>query len=251
MEKVKQVASAGGGGAFRRYRDIFYGDRSVAYIMMAEFVTALACSAHGAWGLFLRSKLYPGLFRKTGRKVVFGRNITLRHAHKITIGNNVIIDDNCVLDAKGTENEGITIGDNVYVGRGTSIACKNGNVRIGDNVNLSSYCSLMASNDLTFGPYSVIGAFSYFVSGGGYDYSPEAKLFSLQNGYITKGPLVIGRNCWLGARVTVLDNASIGDHSVVGAGAVVIRPIEPNSIALGVPAKVVKTIPPGPESHLP
>ncbi|MBN1672979.1 MAG: hypothetical protein JXR37_18180 [Kiritimatiellae bacterium] len=58
----------------------------------------------------------------------------------------------------------------------------------------------------------------------------------------TKGPLTIGPNCWLGARVTVLDAANIGERCVIGAGAVVTKPIPPDSVAVGIPAKVVKTL---------
>ncbi len=58
----------------------------------------------------------------------------------------------------------------------------------------------------------------------------------------TKGPLVIGPNCWLGARVTVLDGANIGEHCVIGAGAVVTKPIPRDSLALGVPARAIKRI---------
>ena len=50
--------------------------------------------------------------------------------------------------------------------------------------------------------------------------------------------------CWLGARVTVLDGATVGDRCVVGAGAVVTRPLPPLSLAVGVPAKVVGSVPP-------
>jgi acetyltransferase-like isoleucine patch superfamily enzyme len=56
------------------------------------------------------------------------------------------------------------------------------------------------------------------------------------------GPLEIGAGCWLGAKVVVLDGASIAEGSVVGAGAVVNRPLPARSLALGVPARVVKTI---------
>ena len=62
----------------------------------------------GALGLFLRSKLYPLMLGRVGRNVVFGVNVTLRHPHKIAIGDNVVIDDSCCLDAKGTDNTGIT-----------------------------------------------------------------------------------------------------------------------------------------------
>jgi len=66
--------------------------------------------------------------------------------------------------------------------------------------------------------------------------------FCDQSGMKTKGELVVGENCWLGARVTVLDGASIGNHCVIGAGAVVTRPIPPDTLALGVPARIVKSL---------
>ena len=45
--------------------------------------------------------LYPLLLGACGRNVVFGQNVVLRHPHKIRIGDNVVIDDNCLIDAKG------------------------------------------------------------------------------------------------------------------------------------------------------
>ena len=56
------------------------------------------------------------------------------------------------------------------------------------------------------------------------------------------GPLTIGANCWLGARVTVLDAADVGEHCVIGAGAVVNRPLPADTLAAGVPARKIKSI---------
>jgi|GEM_PF-5115399 len=53
-------------------------------------------------------------------------------------------------------------------------------------------------------------------------------------------PVQIGAGCWLGAAVTVLPGVSIGAGSLIGAGAVVTRDIPPNSVAVGVPARVVR-----------
>jgi maltose O-acetyltransferase len=58
----------------------------------------------------------------------------------------------------------------------------------------------------------------------------------------TAGPLTLGRDCWLGARVTVLDAACIGDRCVIGAGAVVTRPVPDRTLAVGTPARAVKSI---------
>jgi small conductance mechanosensitive channel len=59
----------------------------------------------------------------------------------------VIIDDNCLIDAKGDRNAGIEIGSNVYIGRNTTVYCKNGDIRIGDNVTVAG----------TFGEVKEIG----------------------------------------------------------------------------------------------
>lgn len=55
-------------------------------------------------------------------------------------------------------------------------------------------------------------------------------------------PVTLGDNVWLGGGVIVCPGVSIGDNSVVGAGAVVTRDIPPNSLAVGSPARVVRTI---------
>lgn len=224
--------------AFRAYRALMYGECGLLHIIKCELIVLLCGSLPGALGLLLRSKLYPLMFRSVGRKGVFGRNLTLRHTHKIVLGNGVIIDDNAVLDAKGESNEGIRLGDQVYIGRNTVVYCKNGNIAMGDQVNISSNCQIFSSNDLTFGKGVVVGAFSYFLSGGEYD-PKDPTPFAQQSGMCTKGPLSIGDNVWVAAHVSVLDAASIGRDCVIGAGAVVNKPVPSNSIAVGVPARVV------------
>ncbi|MCI0439953.1 MAG: hypothetical protein L0177_12605, partial [Chloroflexi bacterium] len=83
-----------------RYRDIVLGGGGTLRLLKYEFITTFTSWVPGALGLLLRSKLYPRLLGSVGRGVVFGSNVVLRHPHKIHIGDNVVIDDNCVLDAK-------------------------------------------------------------------------------------------------------------------------------------------------------
>ncbi|MBT1161005.1 MULTISPECIES: sugar O-acetyltransferase [Bifidobacterium] len=55
-------------------------------------------------------------------------------------------------------------------------------------------------------------------------------------------PITIGSNCWFGGNVTVVGGVTIGDGCVIGAGAVVTHDIPANSVAVGVPARVIRTI---------
>ena len=241
-KSVKVKGAVQGGGGFAAYRALVYGDTSLGHVIWAELVTTLFGAWPGAAGLLLRRTFYPALFGQSGRGVLFGRNITLRHPKKIRLGAGVILDDGCMVDAKGTTNRGITLEDNVFIGRNSIVYCKNGDIHLKRGVSLSSHCTVFSSNSLTIEEGTVVGAYSYLLSGGEYDLADRATPFADQDGMQTKGPLSVGANCWLGARVTVLDAASIGAHCVIGAGAVVTRPVAANSLAVGVPARVVKSL---------
>lgn len=61
-------------------------------------------------------------------------------------------------------------------------------------------------------------------------------------GYQYNAPIHIGKNCWLGAGVIVLPGITIGDNTVIGAGSVVTKDIEPNVVAVGNPCRVLRQI---------
>ena len=235
--KVKEITK---GSAFGAYRALMYGQMGLGKIVWAEILYTLLGGLGGAVGLFLRAKLYPALFQSCGRKVVFGKNVTIRHPHKIVLGDGVVLDDNSVVDAKGADNRGIVLRDRVYVGRNTILYCKNGDIEIGANVSFSANCVVFSSNKLVMKKDSVVAAFAYLLSGGEYDLNDPTP-FALQKGTCTQGPLEIGEGCWIGAGAQVLDGASLGDRCVLGAGAVANKPLPADAVAVGVPARVVKS----------
>ncbi len=55
-------------------------------------------------------------------------------------------------------------------------------------------------------------------------------------------PIVIGENCFIGCRSTILSGVTIGDNTIIGAGSVVNKDIPSNSVAVGVPCKVICTL---------
>jgi maltose O-acetyltransferase len=63
-----------------------------------------------------------------------------------------------------------------------------------------------------------------------------------RNGLENAKPISIGADAWLGGGAIVLPGRSIGANSVVGAGSVVTRDIPPNSVAVGNPCRVIRTL---------
>jgi ADP-ribose pyrophosphatase YjhB (NUDIX family)/acetyltransferase-like isoleucine patch superfamily enzyme len=226
-------------GNFGKYRDIFVGRKGLWQFLKYECLTTLLSPLGGAGGLFLRKMLFKRLLKKTGRGVVFGKNVTLRHPHKIEIGDNVFIDDYVVLDAKGEDNNGIRIGNNCFIGRNTVLSCKEGDIRLDDFTSISNNCSLLSESVIAIGPYSYIAGHCFLVAGGNHKYDRLDVPILLQDAD-NKGGIVLEGNNWLGAGVQVLDGAIIGYGTIIGAGSTVYKRMDRNSIAVGIPALVTK-----------
>ena len=170
--------------------------------------------------------------------MIFGQNVVLRHPHKIHIGDNVVVDDNCLLDAKGETNRGIQIGNGVFIGRNTILSCKNGDIELADGANIGFNCELFSASRVTVGKNVLMAAYSYVI-GGDHDFS-DPSIAVLSQSRKSAG-VSIGDGAWLGAGAKVLDGVTIGEHAVIGAGAVVRDSVEPHAIAVGVPARVVSS----------
>ena len=69
-----------------------------------------------------------------------------------------------------------------------------------------------------------------------HDLNPERR------GSMHAVPIAIGKNVWIGAHATVLAGVTIGDNAVIAAGAVVNRDIPADTVAAGVPAKVIRKL---------
>ncbi len=125
-------------------------------------------------------------------------------------GKNVNIEHN----AKFTP--GLELGERSGIG----ISCEiNGRVKIGN-------CVMM-------GPEVVI-----YTSGHTFD---STDIPMMDQGSTEEKPVVIGNDVWLGRRVMIMPGVHIGDGCVIGAGAVVTKDIPEYSVAVGIPARVVKS----------
>jgi acetyltransferase-like isoleucine patch superfamily enzyme len=222
--------------ARQKYAALVVGRPGWGALLQHELVTV--CSQHvpGALGLALRKLLYPSLLGACGRNVIFGQNVVLRHPHKIRIGDNVVIDDNCLVDAKGDSNRGIAIGSGVFIGRNTILSCKNGDIDVEDGANIGFNCELFSASRVRVGRHTLLAAYCYLI-GGDHDFSNPA-LAVLEQGRRSAG-VDVGEGAWLGAGAKVLDGVTIGDRAIVGAGAVVRDSVPAGAIAVGMPARVI------------
>ncbi len=147
------------------------------------------------------------------RARLFGRVFVQNLGH-ITIGERLLMFGGAVRCELVTNPGGvIAIGDRVFINSGVSISAHQ-LVKIGNRCQIGNY-SLLMDND-----YHQVGDLS-------------------QPG-VTK-PIILEDDVWLGARVIVLKGVTIGQGAVIGAGSVVTRDIPPRSVAVGAPARVVKT----------
>jgi acetyltransferase-like isoleucine patch superfamily enzyme len=220
-----------------KYRDLVIGRPGLGPLFLYELVAICTSWVPGALGLFLRSKMYPWILGGVGRNVVFGMNVTLRHPHKIRIGDNVVIDDGCCLDAKGTDNKGLLVGSGVFIGRNTILSCKNGDIEIDEGANIGFNCEIFSASRVHVGKNILMAAYTYLV--GGDHLFDRTDIPVLQQGRTARG-IDVGDGVWLGAHVVVTDGSVIGRDAIIGAGAVVVGEIPEFAIATGIPARVTR-----------
>jgi acetyltransferase-like isoleucine patch superfamily enzyme len=221
----------------RKYGELVVGKTSLGSIFRYELVMLVSSWVPGALGLFLRSKLYPLLLGACGRNVTFGQNVVLRHPHKIRIGNDVVVDDHVLLDAKGVDNRGIVLEDGVFLGRNTILSSKNGYIHLEERANLGFNCEIFAADEVRVGKDVMLAAYVYLV--GGDHMHDRLDLPVSQQGRIGL-PIRIGDGSWLGAHAVVAGGVEVGEQAIIGAGAVVLENVPSYQIAAGVPAKSIR-----------
>lgn len=228
--------------SFGRYQDLALGSASIWYLIKYELIMLLASWVPGALGLVLRKLLYPFILGSVGRNVVFGQGVSIRHGQKISLGDNVIIDDGAVLDAKGGSNKGIIVNDNTIVSRNVVLSCKNGDISIGNGCTLgiSTLIHAMEGSSVKLGDSVLVGAFSYFIGSGPYA-TDDLDLPFKKQGMLPQGGINVADNVWIGSHVQVLDGVNIGTGSIVAASTVVNKSVEDFAVVAGVPMKKLKS----------
>jgi acetyltransferase-like isoleucine patch superfamily enzyme len=238
---VRDLLSEDRGSAFARYRRLTFPDRGLGRFILFELATMFLLPATGALGLALRRKLLRPFFGAFGRNVIIGRNCVFRHPERIFIGDSVMIDDNCLLDARGCGPEGLRLGERTIVSRNCSVKSKLGPIQIGCDVNIGSATHIVSHSGVTIGDGAAIAGGCH-ITGGTFDLSEFSKP-PPERMPVSSGPIEIGAGAWLATHATVLDAVQIGEGAVVSAGSVVTQSVAARTVVQGNPAKKVFSIP--------
>lgn len=110
-------------------------------------------------------------------------------------------------------------------------------VHFGKSVYANFNLTLVDDTHIYVGDYTMFGP-NVTVATAGHPILPSLREKAFQYNM----PVRIGRNCWIGAGVVIVPGVTVGDNTVIGAGSVVTRDIPANSVAMGVPCRVVREI---------
>jgi acetyltransferase-like isoleucine patch superfamily enzyme len=180
----------------------------------------------GSWRLLarVRAKLFSllaaGSFASFGKGTVIVGPLRLEGERRISIGGDVYLGAGCWLQVLDGERQGIVIA-------------------IGDGSSFAGYCVISATESVTFGT-RVLVARNVYVSDHMHAFDDAARAV-LEQGITRVGAVSIGDGAWLGENVVVGPGVTIGCGAVVGANSVVLDDVPDHGVAVGAPARVVRT----------
>jgi acetyltransferase-like isoleucine patch superfamily enzyme len=207
----------------------------------AEVLQALLAWIPGIFGIGIRAFAYKVFLRCHGLPAIED-HVRINRSEDISLGRSVYIDHGVYLHG-GTG--GLVIGDNSWVMNGCRLHVfnfrdmKQSGIRMGKRTFLGE-ASIMrgqggirVGDDVLFGPRTQVLAVDHVFT------DPTKPI--MDQGITAQG-IVIEDGCWIGAGAIVLDGVTIGRGSCVGAGAVVTKSLPPHSLAVGVPARVIRDL---------
>ena len=148
-----------------------------------------------------------------------------------SVGENVSFDESCEVLSP----DKVSIGSNVEFCRGVYLSPCGTQIDIGSHTHFAPYCALYGP--LTIGTHCAIAAHVVFASVG-HGYSRTDVPMVEQP--VTKSEIVLENDVWIGANAVVIGGVTIGEGSIVGAGAVVTKDVPPYSVVGGTPARIIR-----------
>ena len=164
-------------------------------------------------GLALVRLRYPRIAFGPLCDVRSGAHFTVARGSHVRFGNGCVLDHGFTLEASGT-------------------------VEVGDRTVFGHHCTLAADRSVVIGRGCLIGE---LVSIRDHDHAFDRDDVGILDQGRATAPVVIGEDVWVGAKATITRGVTIGSGTVVGAHAVVTHDLPAGCVAVGVPARVVRT----------
>lgn len=180
--------------------------------------------------LFLKNKIYSQwvAFEFKSNLGFVKAGLTLEGGKCISIGKDTLIEKNAVLTAWNTKDGSgiqhhpiLEIGDNCYIGQHIHITCIN-HVHLSNRVLIGRWVTISDNNH----------GYTDFVS---------LQQPPIEREWVSKGPVIIEDDVWIGDKATILANVTIGKGAVVAANSVVTKNVPAYCVVAGNPAKIIKT----------
>ena len=178
------------------------------------------------WLMVKKSQLYTRLIRKEFG--FMGRCVMITPPFRSDNPGNIRLGDSCRINAGSWLDTIPEYGTATYSPR----------LEIGDHTYIGYNAHIMACGDMKIGSNVVI-ADKVYISDNQHGFQDVTRPIMPQP-LTHPGPVIIEDEVWLGEGVCVMPNVKIGKHSVIGANSVVTKDIPPYSVAVGVPAKIIK-----------
>ena len=175
--------------------------------------------------IYYYTEKYKSCFKSFGKNSIMGRPALLQGTEAISIGDGCSIKEDVSIRCYNNleKSSQILIGNGVGIGANSNISCSN-KIVIGDGVRIGR---MVFITDNSHGKNDTIA---------------ELNIPILERPVVSKGPVIIGKNVWIGERACILPNVTIGDGAIIAANAVVTKDVPPYSVVGGCPAKVLKII---------
>ncbi len=235
-EFIRHRLYGGEGPAWKKYAALVLSRPTVPRLLLYELLTTCLGPIPGALGMALRKALYPALFPRIGRGVVFGARITIRHPERIFLGNGVTVDDDVLLDGRGAGDEGVVVGDRVILNRGACLQAKVGAITIGAESNVGAGVRIISQGPIRIAEkVSIAGGAT--IAGGRYVVEHEGDAADDKRRF-TGGEIVIGRGARLGMNALIQDGVKIGEGAIVAPASVVLTDVAEGTVVSGFPARV-------------
>jgi acetyltransferase-like isoleucine patch superfamily enzyme len=182
-------------------------------------------TARGLWFFLYRVLVCEPLFKAACRQCGHGvRTDVFLHwiqgRGNLDVGDHVLMDGKCSITfaSRYAPDPTLTIGDHTGIGHG---------------------CRFVVGKRITIGRHCRVAGDVWMFDSSGHPIDPEARRAGSAASAADVRPITIGDNVWVGGRVIIHPGVTIGDHSVISAGAVVMSDVPAHAVVAGNPARAV------------